>query len=127
MLHSAAFDLHQHLIITLCPNTLSACDSIIVLHNWPNQAKLCPFTPLYFYSDLSKAVPLLRDFFVCVSMVSYVAFIRSLFFPQLFFFWCLGKAVFRGCGFPGCFSLALCYLVLVFFSPFSIVITSLGE
>ena len=33
------------------------------------------------------------SFFVCVSTVSYVAFVLSLFVPHLSFFWCLGNAV----------------------------------
>ena len=36
----------------------------------------------------AKVVPLLQ-FFVCASVVSYVAFVLSLFVPNLSFFWCL--------------------------------------
>ena len=39
-------------------------------------------------------VPLLQFFFVCASVVSYEAFVLSLFNPHLSF-WCLGMAVFR--------------------------------
>ena len=40
-------------------------------------------------------VPLLQFFFLCVSVVSYVAFVLSLFAPLLSFFWWMGKAVLR--------------------------------
>ena len=46
----------------------------------------------------SKAVPLLSFFLVCMSVVSYLEFVLSLFVPHLSFFWCLGKTVFRDCG-----------------------------
>ena len=37
-------------------------------------------------------------FCLCASVVSYVAFVLSLFVPHLSFFWCLGRDVFRDCG-----------------------------
>ena len=37
-------------------------------------------------------------FFVCTSVVSYVAFALSSFIPHLSFFCCLGRAVLRDCG-----------------------------
>ena len=47
-----------------------------------------------FCTDRSNAVFLLQFFYVySVSVVSYVAFVLSLFVPHLFFFWCLGMAV----------------------------------
>ena len=42
-------------------------------------------------------VPLFQFFFVCASVVSYVAFALSLCASHLSFFWCLGKAVLRDC------------------------------
>ena len=51
-----------------------------------------------FSTDCSKAVPLLQFFFVCASVVSYVAFVLSLFVSHLSFIWCLGRAVLRDCG-----------------------------
>ena len=53
-------------------------------------------------SDRSKAVHLLQ-FFIRTKMVSYVAFILSLFVSHLSFFCCLGNAVLRDCGFFGIF------------------------
>ena len=50
-----------------------------------------------FPTDRSKAITLMQ-LFVCVSVVSYVAFTLSLFVPKLSFFWCLGKAVLTDCG-----------------------------
>ena len=47
--------------------------------------------------------PFQRGFSVvvlCVSVVSYVTFLLSLFVPLLSF-WCLGRAVLRDCAFPG--------------------------
>ena len=42
--------------------------------------------------------------------------------------WCLGRVAVCDCGCPWIFSLPfLCYFVLVFFNPFSIAVTSLGE
>ena len=44
--------------------------------------------------------------------------------------WCLGRAVACDCGTPWTFLLplfALCYFVFVWFSPFSVAITSLEE
>ena len=35
---------------------------------------------------------------LCLSLVSFVAFVLSLFGPHLFLFRCLGKAVLRNCG-----------------------------
>ena len=40
----------------------------------------------------------LLQFFVLASVVSYVTFVLSLFVSHLAFFWCLRKAVLRGCG-----------------------------
>ena len=47
--------------------------------------------------DSSKAVLLLQFFFVCVTVVSYVACVLSLFVPNFSFLLCLGKAVLRDC------------------------------
>ena len=48
-------------------------------------------------ADRSKAILLLQFFFVCTSVVLYVAFVLSLFVPHLSFFWHLRKAVLRDC------------------------------
>ena len=48
-------------------------------------------TPAVFCTDSS--VRLLKFFIVCTSLVSYVAFVLSLFVPHLAFVWCLGRAV----------------------------------
>ena len=47
---------------------------------------------------ISNAVSVLQLIFVCASVVSYVAFVLSLFVPHLFFLSCLGMAVFHDCG-----------------------------
>ena len=53
----------------------------------------------FFFSTVrSKAVFLLQLFFVCGSVVLYVAFVLSLFVLHLFFVWYHGKAVLRDCG-----------------------------
>ena len=47
----------------------------------------------------SQVVILYRSFFfVCTSVVSYVAFLLSLFVHHISFFWCLGRTVLRDCG-----------------------------
>ena len=46
--------------------------------------------------DVSKAVPLLQ-LFVCMSVISYVAFVLSLFVLYLSFFWCIGTAMLSDC------------------------------
>ena len=68
-----------------------------------------------FPTDHSKAVPLLllQLSFVCVLLISYLAFVLSLFVLHLSFFRWLGKAVFRTCGIPQ-FNLAL-FLFLFYF------------
>ena len=58
-----------------------------------------PRPSVVFTTDRSKAVPLLQFIFVCASMVSYEAFVLSLFAPHLSFFWCLRKDVLRDCDF----------------------------
>ena len=55
----------------------------------------------------SKAVLLLRFFFVCASVVSNMAFVLSVFVPILSFFWFLGQAVFHYCGISSVSSLFL--------------------
>ena len=52
--------------------------------------------PKGFSHDRSKAAPLLQ-FFIFVSLISYVAFVVPLFVPNLSFLWCLGRAVLRNC------------------------------
>ena len=64
-----------------------------------------------FPTDRSKAVPLLLFFFVCASVVSYVALVLSLFEPHLFFFWCLGRAVLRDWGISW-ISSHICFVLL---------------
>ena len=51
-------------------------------------------------TDHSKAIPLLRFFFVYEygSVVSYVAFVLYLFVSHLSYFWCLGTDVLYDCG-----------------------------
>ena len=55
-------------------------------------------TPSSFPSDRSKAVRLLQFFFVLAAVVSYVAFVRSLFAHYISFFRCLVKIVLRDFG-----------------------------
>ena len=50
-------------------------------------------SPPSFPIDFNKAILLLQVFFVYTSVVSYVAFVLSLFVPGLSFFWCLGRVV----------------------------------
>ena len=54
----------------------------------------------YFLPHVEQkgAVVLLQFFFVCASVVSYVAFVLSLFVPHLSFLCCLGRAAPRDCG-----------------------------
>ena len=60
------------------------------------------------------AVPLLQFyFFFHASVVSFVAFVLSLFVPQLSFFWCLGKAVLRDWGISWISSLIFLKLFLL--------------
>ena len=42
-------------------------------------------------SELSKAAPMLQFFFICSPAVSCKAFVLSVFFPHLCFFWCQGR------------------------------------
>ena len=51
------------------------------------------------------AVSLQHYFSVCASVISYVAFVLSLFVPYVSFLWCLGEAVLRDCGISAKFSL----------------------
>ena len=53
----------------------------------------------------SKAVLLSQFFFVCASVVSYMAFVLSLFVSNLPCFLFVGKAVLRYCGISEVFSL----------------------
>ena len=64
-------------------------------------------------SDRSKAVHLLQ-FFIRTKMVSYVAFILSLFVPHLSFFCSLGNAVLRDCANSLVFSFIVLLFLLVF-------------
>ena len=59
----------------------------------------------FFSTDLSKELSLLQFCFVCASMVSYVAFVLSLFVPHLSFFWCLKGYVLGDWGISLVFSL----------------------
>ena len=52
-----------------------------------------PLSNSSFSTDRSKAIPLLQFSFVCVSMVSYVAFCVVHICSSLSFFWCLGRSV----------------------------------
>ena len=75
----------------------------------PHNPTLTPINS--FPTGHSKTVPLLQFFFVCASVVSYVAFVLSLFVPHLSFFWNLGKA-----GLPDCsvfWNLHLRYIFIV--------------
>ena len=56
-----------------------------------NKTRLSPSS---FAPDRSNAIPPLQFFCVGASVVSYVAFVSSLFVPYLSFSWCLRKAVF---------------------------------
>ena len=49
----------------------------------------------------SKSVSLLQFLFVCACVVSYVAFVLSLFVPRFSFFWCLRMVVRLIVAFPG--------------------------
>ena len=57
----------------------------------PSPTPLRTHAPSSFPTDRSKAVPLLQ-FYVCVSVISYVVFLVALFVPRLSFLWCLGGA-----------------------------------
>ena len=59
---------------------LGSCIEIEVarLYNWFKSYSSLP-------TDYSKAVPLLQFFFVCTSVVSYVTFALSIFFPYFSF------------------------------------------
>ena len=77
---------------------------------------------LCFPNDRSKAVPLLQ-FVVCVSVVSYVTFVLSLFVPHLSFIWCFERAVLRERGISGylqLYSFGLFGHFLILRSPFSV-------
>ena len=51
-----------------------------------------------FSTDLSKAIPLLQFSFVCASLVSFAAFVLSLFVSHyLSCFWCLGSSFLCDC------------------------------
>ena len=54
----------------------------------------------FYFLVVKFSVYLNRHVFVIASksVVSYVAFVLSLFVPHLSFFWCLGKTVLRDCG-----------------------------
>ena len=54
------------------------------------------FSPWYFPTSLSKAVPVLHLCY-CKSVVSYVAFVLSLFVFPFFLFCCIEKAMFSDC------------------------------
>ena len=54
-----------------------------------NRIKLLPAQVVILYRSF---------FFVCTSVVSYVAFLLSLFAHPISFFWCLGRTVLRDCG-----------------------------
>ena len=53
-----------------------------------------------FTTDRSKAVLLLQFFFVCASVVSYVAFVMTLFVPHLSFFVASAELCFVIVAFP---------------------------
>ena len=63
--------------------------------------------PSRFSTDHSKAVPLLQYFLFPASVVSYIAFILSLFVPHLSLRLCLVRTVLRDCGISWVFS-AIC-------------------
>ena len=50
-------------------------------------------TPFHTQKQAFKAVPLLQLLFVCTSVVSYVAFVLSVFVPRPYLFWCLGRDI----------------------------------
>ena len=48
--------------------------------------------------------------FVCASVISYVAFVMSLFVPLLSSLWCLRKVAFQDCGISWAFTyIFICY------------------
>ena len=51
------------------------------------------FRDVLLSTNCSIAIPLLQFLFVCASVVSYVAFVLSLFVPYLSLFLCLGETV----------------------------------
>ena len=63
-----------------------------------------------FPTDHFKAVLLLQSFIVCASVVSYLAFVLSLFIPHLSFFWCFEGLCILIVAFPG-------YLHFIFTCP----------
>ena len=56
----------------------------------------------------SNVVPLFQFVFFLASMVSYVAFVLSLFIPDLLFVWCPGKDVLRNIDISWVFSVVVC-------------------
>ena len=58
-------------------------------YNWFN----APPSLSSFPTEFPKVVPLLLFLFVFASVVSYVAFVLSLFVHHRSFFWCLGRGV----------------------------------
>ena len=66
-------------------------------------------------ADPDQTVPTVL---LCALIVSYMAFVLSLFVPYLSFFWCLGKAVLRDYGISWVSSLIFlhCLHVTFFFS-----------
>ena len=75
-----------------------------------------------FPTDRSKAVILLQFFFISASVVSYLAFVLSLFGPHPPFFWRLRRAVLRDCGISWVSSLIITKTNLS--NMFSMVLTS---
>ena len=71
------------------------------------------FHCIYVLRFRSKAVPMLRFFYVCASVVSYVAFILSLFVPHLSFLWYLevDELLLRDCGISGVSSYIFFYSI----------------
>ena len=51
-----------------------------------------------FCTYRSKALPVFQFFSVCALVITYVAFVLSLFVLSLFFLQCCGKAVIHDCG-----------------------------
>ena len=74
-------------------------------------------SPVVFLSGHAKAIPLLLLVFICVAVISNVAFVSSLVVPRFSFFLYLGKVVHRDCGIS-CVSCLIFLLYLHFGTNF---------
>ena len=74
----------------------------------------CTFLDSESSTYCSNAVSLLQFSSICASVVSYMAFVLSLFALYLFFSCFLRKAVFRDCGISWVLSLLLIIIMIIF-------------